>query len=175
MSLWTDKDEEAGKPKYLTTAEKAETFGADVAETTATPAIAHAGWVLRTVGTGNRSGRTSYETLVAMGSMTTDGDTGIATQTRTITITSQPANASRANGASVTFSVTASVSPSDSSTLAYQWYRNTGGGYAVISGETSASYTHVAATAENGYLYRVVVSTSGATDVTSNAATLTIV
>lgn len=34
--------------------------------------IAHAGWVVRTVGTGNRAGRVQYETLVAMGSMTSD-------------------------------------------------------------------------------------------------------
>lgn len=33
---------------------------------------AHAGWNLRTVGTGGRAGRVTYETLVAMGSMTGD-------------------------------------------------------------------------------------------------------
>ena len=35
--------------------------------------IAHAGWVVRTAGTGGRAGRVQYETLVAMGSMTSDG------------------------------------------------------------------------------------------------------
>ena len=34
--------------------------------------IDHAGWVLRTVGTGGRAGRVNYETLVAMGSISTD-------------------------------------------------------------------------------------------------------
>ena len=34
--------------------------------------IAHAGWVVRTLGTGGRAGRVQYETLVAMGSMTSD-------------------------------------------------------------------------------------------------------
>lgn len=34
---------------------------------------AHAGWVLRTEGTGGRAGRVQVETLVAMGSMTGDG------------------------------------------------------------------------------------------------------
>ena len=34
---------------------------------------AHAGWVLRTVGTGGRAGRLQMETLVAMGSITGDG------------------------------------------------------------------------------------------------------
>lgn len=33
---------------------------------------AHAGWVKKTVGTGGRSGRIQYETLVAVGSITTD-------------------------------------------------------------------------------------------------------
>lgn len=35
--------------------------------------VAHAGWVVRTVGTGGRAGRVQYETLVAMGSMVEDG------------------------------------------------------------------------------------------------------
>lgn len=34
--------------------------------------VAHAGWVLRTEGTGGRAGRVHYETLVAMGSISTD-------------------------------------------------------------------------------------------------------
>lgn len=39
--------------------------------------IAHAGWVVRTVGTGNRAGRVQYETLVAMGSMTGDAEDNV--------------------------------------------------------------------------------------------------
>jgi hypothetical protein len=34
----------------------------------------HAGWVLRTVGTGGRAGRVTTETIVAMGSMNSDAD-----------------------------------------------------------------------------------------------------
>lgn len=34
--------------------------------------VAHAGWVLRTEGTGGRAGRVQYETLVAMGSLSSD-------------------------------------------------------------------------------------------------------
>jgi hypothetical protein len=34
---------------------------------------AHAGWILRTAGTGGRAGRVTTEVLVAMGSMTGDG------------------------------------------------------------------------------------------------------
>ena len=32
MALWTKTDEAAGKPKFLTTAEKTVTFGVDTAE-----------------------------------------------------------------------------------------------------------------------------------------------
>jgi len=39
---------------------------------TAAESQAHAGWVKKTVGTGGRSGRVQYETLVAVGSITTD-------------------------------------------------------------------------------------------------------
>ena len=35
--------------------------------------VAHAGWVVRTEGSGGRAGRVQYETLVAMGSIGTDG------------------------------------------------------------------------------------------------------
>jgi hypothetical protein len=35
--------------------------------------VSHAGWVVRTVGSGGRAGRVQYETLVAMGSIATDG------------------------------------------------------------------------------------------------------
>ena len=34
--------------------------------------VAHAGWVRRVVGTGGRSGRVQYETLVAMGTIAGD-------------------------------------------------------------------------------------------------------
>ena len=37
-------------------------------------AVTHAGWVLRTEGSGGRAGRVQYETLVAMSSISTDSD-----------------------------------------------------------------------------------------------------
>ena len=44
--------------------------------------VAHAGWVLRTEGTGGRAGRVQYETLVAMGSLgATDAKYGTAAGT----------------------------------------------------------------------------------------------
>lgn len=55
------------------------TFRGETATATATisgvaSGAAHAGWVLRTVGTGGRAGRVQYETLVAMGSLTGDAE-----------------------------------------------------------------------------------------------------
>ena len=49
-------------------------FGIDPNETTANKKIPHAGWNIRKEGTGGRAGRITYETIVAMGSMTGDGD-----------------------------------------------------------------------------------------------------
>jgi hypothetical protein len=61
--------------------ESGETIGmflADDAETTAAraagPRPAHAGWVLRTEGSGGRAGRVTYETLVAMTSLSGDAE-----------------------------------------------------------------------------------------------------
>ena len=45
-----------------------------VAALSGSRAAAHAGWVLRTVGTGGRAGRVQEETLVAMGSIGTDAE-----------------------------------------------------------------------------------------------------
>ena len=42
---------------------------------------AHAGWVIRTEGSGGRAGRVTYETLVAMGSMTGDAEDVVAKDT----------------------------------------------------------------------------------------------
>jgi len=72
MALWTMTDDAAGKPKYLSTADKALTYGVDTTETGVTAGVTHAGWVRRTVGTGGRAGRVFHETLVAASSMTGD-------------------------------------------------------------------------------------------------------
>ena len=49
-------------------------FGIDPNETTSNKKIPHAGWNIRTEGQGGRAGRITYETIVAMGSITADGD-----------------------------------------------------------------------------------------------------
>lgn len=98
--------------------------------------------------------------------------------TPVITINSQPSSASVTSGSSATFSVTASVTQSAS--LSYQWQKaesfapSTWGN---VLGATSSSYTTSPLTvaSDNGDKYRVIVSaTGGATDVTSNTATVTV-
>lgn len=175
MSLWSNVDGEAGKPKNLSTAEKALTVGVDAAEASQTAGITHAGWLLKKEGTGGRAGRVSYETLVAMGSMNSDGDS--LPPLPVITIGTQPTNQSVSEGANATFTVVASVS--GTSTLSYQWQKaeaeaNTT--FTNISGATSATYVTPATTAgDDGDVYRVVVAgTNGAENVTSDVVVLTV-
>jgi len=93
--------------------------------------------------------------------------------TPTITISSQPSNQTASSGAA-TFGVTASVSPFGAAT--YQWQKSTNSGstWASVSGATSSLALTSLTTSNNGDQYRVIVSSDGATSVTSNAATLTV-
>jgi len=75
MALFGKNDQYSDAPKFVVRTDTGETgqaqfgntvFGADAAEVTAASGdIPHSGWVKRTVGTGGRSGRTSWEVLVA--------------------------------------------------------------------------------------------------------------
>lgn len=100
MALWSNTDANTSAPKFAvagglgvsassdtlyanTTASAFKTgltlgvFGVDANEialaNNAAQKPTHAGWVLRTVGTGGRAGRVRTEVIVAMGSMTGDG------------------------------------------------------------------------------------------------------
>lgn len=89
-----------------------------------------------------------------------------------VVITQQPANASAANGANVSFSVTGNA---NGAAISYQWQESSNGTtFTNISGATAATYTFAAATLKNGYKYRVVLSSKGLVSATSNAATLTV-
>ena len=95
--------------------------------------------------------------------------------TPVITISSQPSNQT-ASGGSATFSVTASLNVAGS--LSYLWQRSDDGGssWANVSGATSSSLALSSLTngSDNSDQYRVIVSSTGATSVTSSAATLTV-
>jgi hypothetical protein len=93
----------------------------------------------------------------------------------TITITQQPSNQTAVNNAA-SFSVAANVSPAGN--LAYQWQRsdNNGSTWLTVVGATASnvSLSGLTVASDNNDRYRVVVSSSGAASVTSNAATLTV-
>ena len=101
MALWSNTDANTSAPKYVTnylnvsqsqnnvnlaygntttsafiTSANVGIFGVDTSEMANTASIAnrpaHAGWILRTAGTGGRAGRVKTEVLVAMGSMGAD-------------------------------------------------------------------------------------------------------
>ncbi|GAA4038577.1 hypothetical protein GCM10022386_25560 [Flavobacterium cheonhonense] len=88
-----------------------------------------------------------------------------------VAITSQPASVSQLPGDNTSFTVAATGTG-----LTYQWEVNSGSGWSALSGETAATLSLTAVTAEmNGYQYRVVVSGAVAcTSVTSSVATLTV-
>jgi hypothetical protein len=177
MALWTNVDNEAGKPKNLTAAEKAATLGINADETSNQKAT-HAGWVLTSTGSGGRSGRVFNETLVAMGSMTGDNDT--VDPDPVITIGTQPLAASVTSPAPATYTVVATATRG--ADLTYQWqvanvspftiFANVSGPF--YTGGTSATLTVTDTTGCDGYQFRCIVSSTGATPVTSTAVALTV-
>lgn len=166
------------KPAYLTSTDAAATYGVDTTEAEETPQITAAGWVLQTTGSGGRSGRVTYETLVAMRSIAGDAE-DVAFPDARITISAQPANVADATDPVTTFfAVTATATQGVTPT--YQWQVDEGAGFGnitdggVYSTATTASLTITGAdkTTYDGYAYRCVVSGTGAASVTSSSATL---
>jgi len=153
-------------------------FGADVTETTVNPAITHAGWVLRTVGSGGRAGRVQYETLVAMGSLTADAEDAVLSDAR-LTWVTQPVAANVTAPAAATFTIAVSVVPG-TVTPTYVWQANTGAGFAnlsnagVYSNTTTTTLSISNSTGLNGVQYRALALATGANTITSTAATLTV-
>jgi len=155
-------------------------FGVDAGEQQVLHNPQHSGWVRRTVGTGGRSGRVFYETLVAGGSITGDQSDDTQFADLAITIGTQPQNASVTAPAPATFTVVATNNGSQPMTYQWQIQQEGAGAWVDVSGATAASYTTGAtatgdaAGATDGDKYRVVVSTATGVTVTSDAATLTV-
>lgn len=187
MALWGKTDADASRPKYLNSADLAKAIFVDITEaqqeTNKKRGITGAGWWLYTTYT-DAAGSTRYKTecLVAMAETAANAgdradDTKAADATYTITISSQPADQNTSSGGA-TFSVTAAVS-SGGGALAYQWQVKAVGAsrWTNVSGATSASLALTGRTSANtGDQYRVkITSAGGASEVTSNVATLTFV
>ena len=143
--------------------------------------VAHAGWVLRTVGSGNRAGRVMNETLVAMKTIAQDGSDDTVIPDYKLSITTQPANASgnSTNNDITTFTVAAASIPTGA-TITYKWQKWGGSSFANItdagaySNSATATLSVLANTASNGEIYRVQVGATGAANVVSTNAVITI-
>lgn len=143
--------------------------------------VAHAGWVLRTVGSGSRAGRVQNETLVAMKTITGDGSDDSVVPDYMLSITTQPSNASgnSTNNDIKTFTVAAASVPSGA-TFTYKWQKWGGASFANItdagaySNSSTATLSVLANVASNGEIYRVQVGATGAANVVSTNAVITI-
>ena len=144
--------------------------------------MAHAGWNLRIEGTGGRAGRVQYETLVAMSSISNDGDAALVPN-YLLSITTQPAadSANSSANETATFSVVGASTPTGA-TLGYLWEYSVDAGdtwattaaVAGFSGQTTDTLTVAANTIADATLVRVQVSATGAANVVSDAAELTV-
>jgi hypothetical protein len=165
-------------PASVPHVDKAKVFGVDTTEAAETRQITSAGWVLQTTGSGGRAGRVSYETLVAMGTISGDAE-DTAFPDATITIVTQPVNRSVTAPAGTTFVVTATAT--QSATIVYDWEVSTNAGSTwanatggVYSGADSATLTISNSTGLTGYLYRCNLTATGATAKTTTSASLTV-
>ena len=97
---------------------------------------------------------------------------------RTISITSQPTNATGSVGGTRSFGVAATTSDSDPTAITFQWQVSITNGaswsnVSTGSGGTTATYTtETLTTTQDEYQYRCLLSATGATTIPSNAATL---
>lgn len=140
----------------------------------------HAGWVIKTVGSGGRAGRVFYETIVAGGSLTGDAE-DVTGYDYSIVITTQPSSVSGNATANdlKTFAVVATSVPSGA-TIAYQWQKWGGAAFANVSNAgaysnvTTATMSVKANTATNGEIYRVMLANTAANTVYSTNAVFTI-
>lgn len=139
--------------------------------------LAHAGWVVKR---DRGNGRVQYETLVAMGSIASDGNDDATFPDYTILISTQPVDRTVAAAGNTTF-VVAAVTQPVGGTLSYQWQANTGSGFANLIANASITGVDTNTLAINpvedlgtGASVRVVISVTGGANVTSNTALLTI-
>jgi len=140
--------------------------------------IAHTGWILRTEGSGGRSGRIQTEVLVA-GGIGTDGSDDTVLPDFRIVINTQPSDttANTSAGANATFTVAAVTVPTGG-TLSYQWTYANGDSIqagANVGVTTAASLVVNSAVETANVSFKVEISTTGgAANVTSANAILTI-
>ena len=118
---------------------------------------AHTGWNLKTEGSGQRAGRVTWETLVAVSNVSSDNNSDDTVLPDTIiTITAQPATlrgpVDQASAQTTTFSVTAAVTSGAVVPLTYQWQvnNNSGGTWVNIDAGTEVTTGQPANTIKSG-------------------------
>lgn len=139
--------------------------------------VAHTGWILRTVGSGGRAGRVMTEVLVA-GGIAGDSSDDTVLPDYALRITSQPVGntANTTAGQTATFRVVGASTPAGA-TLSYNWtYAN---GDAIISNanvgvKTAANLVINSAVQTTNASFKVTISATGAANVVSSNAVLTI-
>ena len=148
--------------------------------------VTHSGWVLETIGSGGRAGRVQREVLVAMNTIGGDAeDTSFPDYT--LLFTTQPVDSEEVSAGGdeeATFTVAAVSAPTGAS-ISYLWQYTTDPGntasYATtaavagFSGQTTTTLTVSANTIADGTLVRCRISATGADNVFSDGALLTVV
>lgn len=156
---------------------------------------AHAGWILRTTGSGGRAGRVTEETLSVVSKFRTDNNADDAVYPdATISIGTQPLSrqlySNTANANSTTFSISVSGVNPIGATVSYVWQYNTADGSlgwttvnngsaqianTLFAGNTSATLTTTPAYNDaNTYVFRAVATATppaGVTNATAVTAT----
>lgn len=131
------------------------------------------------VGSGMLIGRGESQSVSSVGSQSANFGNSAFDRSTTLlwiflesappTISAHPSDQTVNDGATATFSVTAT---GGATPYTYQWQDNSSGSFADIGGATSSSYGPTAAYSMQGRQYRCVVTGANSLSATSNAATL---
>tara|TARA_R110000868_G_scaffold372012_1_gene635797 strand:- start:2730 stop:3380 length:651 start_codon:yes stop_codon:yes gene_type:complete len=148
--------------------------------------VTHSGWVLETIGSGGRAGRVQREVLVAMNTISGDAEDA-SFPDYTLSFTTQPANSAEVSDGGndiATFTVVAASAPAGAS-ISYLWQYTTDPGntasYATTAAvlgfadQATATLSVSANTIADATLVRCRITASGADNVFSNGALLTVV
>lgn len=144
--------------------------------------MAHAGWHLRTVGTGGRAGRVQYECLVAMNTITGDADNSTVPN-YLLSFSTQPQasnTGSKAGNATITLGPVVGASAPTGATLTYKWQYWNGSAFADITANTTYSTVATATLTTNCGAFaatgtttvRAAVSATGAATVYSTNSSI---
>jgi hypothetical protein len=152
-------------------------FAVDSNEVAVNPGIAHTGWVIRTVGQGGRAGRVSHEVLVA-GGIISDGADDAVLPDYLLRILTQPTGntANTSDSENATFRVVAGSTP-NGAVLSYSWTYANGDTLATganVGTTTAANLVVNSAVVTTNTSFKVTISATGAANVVSANAVLTI-